>query len=154
MDAVSRLAIEGHGAIETAMASTRPLTVFLAGPIKHWWQDGMWDTLEHRRYVAWRDAVRVAIVQTGFCVVYSPHRALQGSWHEDLQRINDAAIGVCDVLLDVTPEGVPADGTRREVERALRLGKPVWYYPPGDDERLRTLRGQVRQAYYSAAPTV
>ena len=74
------LAIEGHGAIqvEAAPLDKPPKIITLVGPICHWWNE--WDSPRHQAYVQWRDAVRVACVKAGF-LVYSPHRAIQGTWH-------------------------------------------------------------------------
>jgi len=85
--------------------------------------------------VQWRDAVRVACVKAGF-LVYSPHRAWQGAWSESAQRVNDMAIEMADVLLDLTPPGTVADGTLAEVAYAEKVDTPVRPLPPGDAEIL------------------
>ncbi len=125
------LAREGHGAVQVDLPGSEPLVLMLAGPIKVWWQAHMWDSPVHRRYVQWRDAVRVACVREGF-LVYSPHRAWQGAWSESAQRVNDMAIEMADVLIDLTPPGVIAEGTVAEVAHASRVGTPVLALPPGD----------------------
>ena len=98
------LAREGHGAVQVDLPTEEPLIVMLAGPIKIWWAPGQWDSPAHREFVRWRDAVRVACVKAGF-LVYSPHRAWQGAWSESAQRVNDMAIEMADVVLDLTPPG-------------------------------------------------
>jgi hypothetical protein len=115
---VELLAREGHGAIEVDLPSERPLMVMLAGPIKVWWQDGKWGSPPHQRYMEWRDAVRVACAKAGF-LVYNPHRAWQGPWSQAAQTVNDMAIEVCDVVLDLTPSYTLAEGTAKEVSYAL-----------------------------------
>ena len=132
------LAREGHGAVQVDLPITQPLVVMLAGPIKIWWDDGMWDTELHRAYTQWRDAVRVACVKEGF-LVYSPHRAWQGAWSESAQRVNDMAIEAADVLIDLTPVGIVADGTIAEVAHAHQVATPVVPCPPGDGPTLETL---------------
>ena len=125
------LAREGHGAVQVDLPTEEPLVVMLAGPIKIWWAPGQWDSPPHREFVQWRDAVRVACVKAGF-LVYSPHRAWQGAWSESAQRVNDMAIEMADVVLDLTPPGVEADGTLAEVAYADKVGTPVHPLPPGD----------------------
>lgn len=128
------LAREGHGAVQVDLPSSEPLVVMLAGPIKIWWDDGMWGSPAHEEYTLWRDAaVRVACVKAGF-LVYSPHRAWQGAWSESAQRVNDAAIEIADVLLDLTPPGIAALGTLAEVGHAGGVGTPVVAAPPADGE--------------------
>jgi hypothetical protein len=132
------LAREGHGAVQVDLPTTEPLVVMLAGPIKIWWDEGMWDTDAHREYVQWRDAVRVACVKAGF-LAYSPHRAWQGAWSERAQRVNDMAIESSDVLLDLTPPGIVADGTVAEVNHAHGVGTPVIAAPPSDGAAIAAL---------------
>lgn len=132
------LARQGEGAVQVDLPTTEPLVVMLAGPIEVWWRPGMWDTDTHRRYVEWRDAVRVACVRAGH-LVYSPHRAWQGAWSEKAQRVNDMTIEMADVVIDLTPPGIPADGTRAEVSRADAVGTPVVPGPPGGSAELSSL---------------
>lgn len=131
-----QLAIEGHGAVEVEEATELPVRVMLAGPIKHWWVE--WGSGRHETFTTWRDAVRVALVKDG-CLVYSPHRAWQGAWHEAAQSVNDAAIAMADVMVDLTPPGVPAEGTAAECAEAERVGTPVLAAPPGDADDLARL---------------
>jgi hypothetical protein len=132
----AQLAVEGHGAVEVDEPTSLPVRVMLAGPIKHWWSE--WGSERHETFTQWRDAVRVALVKEG-CLVYSPHRAWQGAWHEAAQSVNDAAIAMADVMLDLTPPGVPAAGTAAEVAEAQRVGTRVLPAPPGDAEDLARL---------------
>ena len=129
------LAREGHGAVQVELPVTEPLVVMLAGPIKIWWSDSMWGTDAHNEYTQWRDAVRIACVKVGF-LVYSPHRAWQGAWSENAQRVNDMAIEAADVLLDLTPPGIAADGTLAEITYAQKIGTPVLQAPPGNSDTL------------------
>ena len=144
------LAREGHGAVQVDLPTVQPLIVMLAGPIKIWWEDHMWDSDPHRQYSQWRDAVRVACVKAGF-LVYSPHRAWQGAWSENAQRINDAAIEVCDVVVDLTPPGIPADGTAAEIAHARRVGTHILAAPPGDSQAISTLLAHLQQRHSQTA---
>jgi hypothetical protein len=140
------LAREGHGAVQVDLPTSEPLVVMLAGPIKIWWADGMWDTDQHREYTQWRGAVRVACVKAGH-LVYSPHRAWQGAWSENAQRVDDMAIEAADVLLDLTPSGITANGTEAEILHAHKVGTPVIPGPPGTAETLTeilTILGELR----------
>lgn len=136
------LAREGEGAVQVDLPSEQPLMVVLAGPIKVWWADGMWDTEVHRVYTQWRDAVRVACIKSGF-LVYSPHRAWQGAWSEVAQRVNDTAIEVAGAMLDLTPPGVEATGTAAEAAHARLVGTPVVSAPPGGASELATVIDQL-----------
>jgi hypothetical protein len=145
--------LEDNGAVQVEEATEVPLKVFLAGPIKHWWgtePDGTrtWDTPERKIYMEWRDQVRLAIVATGFCAVYSPHRAIQGSWHPDLQLINNVAIRTSDVMVILTPPGVPADGTDEEMALALQHNVNIWRCPPGTEDSLLNLRDWLMEKHY------
>ena len=145
------LAREGHGAVQVDLPTSEPLVVMLAGPIKIWWEDGMWDGETHRVYTLWRDAVRVACVKAGF-LVYSPHRAWQGAWSERAQHVNDAAIEAADVLIDLTPPNTVADGTIAEVEYAHRVGTAVVPSPPGDAAALERLLAHLASALQAREP--
>jgi nucleoside 2-deoxyribosyltransferase len=123
--------------VQVDLPTEEPLVVMLAGPIKIWWTPGQWDSPAHREFVQWRDAVRVACVKAGF-LVYSPHRAWQGAWSESAQRVNDMAIEMADVVLDLTPPDTEADGTLAEVAYADKVGTPVRPLPPGDAQTLAT----------------
>lgn len=132
---VNQLARRHNGAIEVDAATTKPLVVFLAGPIKHWWSLPDWDEELPARYFEWRDAVEVAFIEAGF-LVYMPHSAFRGSWWEAAQEINDFAISRSDILVYLTPDGVPADGTEHEVATAERFDRPTMHLPPGSVEDL------------------
>ncbi len=128
---VDLLAQEGNGAVQVdASFDQVPTIVTLVGPIKVWWSE--WDSPRHQQYTQWRDAVRIALVKSGVAV-YSPHRAIQGSWNEKLQDINNAAIVASDYIVVLTPPGVPADGTAAEIEYANKHGIKTVGAPPGDD---------------------
>lgn len=137
---VHLLAEEGNGAVEVGEPTHEPLFVVICGPIKVWW--GHLDSQEYKAYAEWRDAVRVALVHAGH-LVYSPHRAWQGSWHEKAQSVNDRAIEQADAVVVLTPAGVLAEGTAAEQRVAEAHGVPVFAAPPGEDEALATLLGQL-----------
>ena len=58
------LAREGHGAVQVDLPTSEPLVVMLAGPIKIWWTDGMWDTDEHRQLPPGRSRALVHVLTT------------------------------------------------------------------------------------------
>lgn len=138
---VRLLAEEGNGAVEAHLPDHRPLMVVVVGPIKTWW--GRMDSPEYVEYSTWRDAVRVTVIHEGH-LVYSPHRAWQGAWHEAAQRVNDAAIIESDAVIVVTPENVEAVGTEAEVAVAREHGKPVIYAPPGSAAELLLVAEQLK----------
>lgn len=117
------------------------MKVMLAGPIKAWWEE--WDSPRHQQYVAWRQLLSDSLVQSGH-LVYRPHEAWKGEWEGNqgevsAQRVNDEAIRVCDVIVNLTPEGVASDGTDVEMALCNGLKKIVLRYPPPDASDLLTL---------------
>lgn len=124
----SQLAQEGHGAIQVGLPDKKPLLIVLGGPIKYWWEEGQWDTDEHWKYVDHRDAVRVALVKMGF-LVYSPHRAWQGAWGDMAQFVNDRAIEVADVFINLGNRIIPASGTEEEMQVAHKFNTLVLQCP-------------------------
>lgn len=123
--------IENNGCIETTESpDTCPLIVTIIGPIRIWW--GEWGSERHKEYSDWRDTIRLSLVQAG-CAVYSPHRAIQGSWNIKLQEINDAAIRISDLVVVMTPPGVEANGTAGEMLVAEEAGIPTFLCPPKSD---------------------
>lgn len=112
--------------------------VFLAGPIEYWW-----DTDDHPNrfdsdaavgYRRHRDTVRDFFVDRHY-LVYSPHTAFKGDWNEKMQPVNDFVLRLCDIFVDMSPEGVPGNGTDHERELAKTLGKVILHLPPTDDSR-------------------
>lgn len=110
------------------------MKVFLAGPIDYWWNEN-WETPAHIAYMEWRDKVNAMLVESGH-LVYRPHQAIKGAWPKDeadsYQAVNDLAIYLSDVVIVLTPPGVPAYGTAAETALARTWGKQVRYAPPGD----------------------
>jgi hypothetical protein len=90
----------------------------LIGPVKHWWSD--WGSPAHGEYVAHREHVRALLIEHGY-LVYTAWDAIKGSWDERAQPINNMAIRVANLIIDLTPRGVPAAGTERERELARKL---------------------------------
>lgn len=152
-DGVWHLNAQRHnGAIQVDAASEMPLLVFLGGPIKYWWGFKNWDDGLPKTYFEWRDAVEVAFIEAGF-LLYMPHHAWRGRWWESAQSVNDSAISMAHVLVHLTPEGVPADGTAEEIAIAQSLDIPTFRLPPGSDADLlaavQALQGmyqEIRQA--------
>lgn len=146
---VELLAEEGNGAVEAYLPSGRPLLVVIIGPIKTWWTYGL-KTPEYLAYAAWRDAVRVAVIHAGH-LVYSPHRAWQGAWHEGAQRVNDQAIKEADVVIALTPPGVEAVGTDAEIAVAHEHGKHVILAPPAGEHEIFALINEMQVVKLSQA---
>lgn len=106
--------------------------VVLAGPIRWWWQNDRFGGAEHLFYDAARTGVAACLVSAG-CLVYAPHTAFKGPWHEAAQQVNDAAIAAAHCLVALRMPGVEAAGTEGEVAVAERLGVPVvWVDVVGD----------------------
>jgi hypothetical protein len=139
----SLLAIGGNGAVEAALPEGLPLRVVLVGPIKTWW--GRIDSDEYKAYNAWRELVRAELIHNR-CLVYSPHRAWSGGWHEAAQRVNDMAIMESDLVVAITPPGVEASGTDAEVATALAHNVSVVYAPPGGLAEIQALLASVEAA--------
>lgn len=117
------------------------MKVMLAGPIKAWWDE--WGSPRHQQYVAWRELLSGALVDAGH-LVYRPHEAWKGEWElnqgdASAQRVNDEAIRVCDVIIDLTPPGVPSEGTLEELRLCDDLCKTVIQAPPPKSGDLRVL---------------
>lgn len=125
-----RRMVSGHGAQDGSARDPdyKALIVFLGGPIKHWWDDN-WMSPEHLRYDEWRTKVEEACIAAGF-LVYKPYTAWKGTWNEEAQKLNDAVIRVIDVFIDMTPPGVPSNGTVEERKLALKLGTQIVEIPP------------------------
>lgn len=104
------------------------MKVALLGPIKHWWD--VWGSPQHLRYMTHRDRLRDQFVEAGH-LVYCPHDAWKGDWIEAAQVVNDAAIHIADVVVDMRPPGVPSYGLDDELVLCLRLNKRVYGVPPG-----------------------
>lgn len=136
----SLLAIGGNGAVEIDLPEGEPLRVVLIGPIKTWW--GRIDSDEYKVYDAWRELVRAELIHHG-CLVYSPHRAWSGAWHESAQRVNDAAIFESDLVVAVTPPGIEAVGTDAEISVARSHGVAVIMAPPGGLDEIAVLIDQL-----------
>jgi hypothetical protein len=105
------------------------LRTLQAGPIKWWWDEN-WDTTAHWHYDAWREAMSDALVAAGDFLVYRPHHAFKGAWTEEAQTVNDAALRMCHVIINMTPSGVLSEGTDSEILQASSYGALVVKAPP------------------------
>lgn len=103
--------------------------VFLAGPIKFWWNEN-WETDAHWHYDAWREALRAALIADGSYLTIAPWQMCKGTWTERAQALNDAGLAISDVILDLTPPGVPSEGTVSEIKQASSNGKIIILAPP------------------------
>jgi hypothetical protein len=132
----------------TTQAVRTVAKVILAGPIKYWWNEN-WDLPLHWHYDAWREAVNAGLVADGHYLVYRPHHAWKGSWTEEAQAVNDAALAICDVFIDMTPPGIPSEGTVSEGKQvSSRRGAFIVEAPPPEkredfDEGVRSLIAQM-----------
>lgn len=111
------------------------LSVMLCGPIEYWWSTpedpNRFLSADARDYREHRDAVRDWFVKNHY-LVYSPHSAFKGPWNEKMQPVNDYVLGLCDIVVNLTPGYLEmGSGTAHEVELALNLGKPVLWIPSG-----------------------
>lgn len=134
------LAEEANGAVETDLPEGEPLVITLIGPIRTWW--GRLESPEYAEYNTWRKAIQSAVVHAGH-LVYSPHLAWKGAWHEKAQRANDMAIIQSDVIIVMTPPNTVAVGTAAEIEVAKEHNIPLIDAPPGDENALRALLAQL-----------
>lgn len=135
MTFVDRLAREGHGAIQVGEGDPDTIKAVLIGPIRHWWtllDDQFGVDPAHVEYLTWRDAVDAALVKSEF-LVYRPYAAWRGSWHDDAQLTNNFAIAMSDVVIDLSPPGVPNEGTQHERKIAESYDKLLIDLPPGDE---------------------
>lgn len=116
----------------------------LAGPIKAWWD--CWDSPDHKHYVKWREFLSQSLVEEGH-LVYRPHEAWKGNWSESAQAVNDSAIYNVDVVINLTPPGVPSAGTDLEMHLCEYLNKPVIYAapPPRSTSSIWTLSIKARE---------
>jgi len=134
------LAEEANGAVETDLPEGEPLVITLIGPIRTWW--GRLESPEYAEYNTWRKAIQSAVVHAGH-LVYSPHLAWKGAWHEKAQKANDMAIIQSDVIIVMTPPDTVAVGTAAEIEVAKEHNIPLIDAPPGDEDALRALLTQL-----------
>jgi len=91
--------------------------VVIIGPIKHWWDEN-WDTQEHWLYEADRNLLSKVLVNRGY-LVYRPHEAFKGPWVEAAQAVNDVAIRRADLVINITPYGIPSEGTDEEMRQVF-----------------------------------
>jgi hypothetical protein len=121
------------------------MIIFIAGPVDYWWNEN-WLTPAHFDYMDWRTSVSKALVEAGH-LVYRPHEAFKGAWHEGAQVVNDRAIEISDLLVNITPPGIPAYGTDAEIAYARSLNKPVFHAPPDDTSQIGHLIVRLEDPY-------
>ncbi len=107
------------------------MIVMLGGAISCWWLEPYKDTLVHKDYVRWRDEVQDAFIQAGHLTIRSD-LMFKGRWVERAQKINDLAIKNSDAFVDMTPVGIPSEGSRREQVYAWGHSIPTYNAPPWD----------------------
>lgn len=108
--------------------------VALVGPIEYWWNTPedphRFDSEQAVAYRQWRLDLRDLLADAGY-LVYSPHLAFFGPWDERAQKHNDWIVEICDVVVNMRPEGIPGKGTDHELILASVYNKPVIKAPPG-----------------------
>lgn len=112
-----------NGATEVPGTSNDSVFVFLAGPIRHWWFPGMWNTSDHQKYTLIRDYAHDVFSED--FLVYAPHRAWRGPWNEVAQEVNDLAVRKCHVFVYLTGHGIVATGTDAELRLAQKEKKTI-----------------------------
>lgn len=113
------------------------MIIVLVGPIDYWWHEN-WDTPQHHVYVDWRNHISKKLVEAGH-LVYRPHESWKGAWDERAQVVNDAAIDIADIMINLRPPGIPAYGTEAEVKR-------FW------ERWLTSIHGNLNDVYFEAPP--
>ena len=136
---------------EFKLADDQAATVLLAGPIKHWWNEN-WGTPEHVAYDSWREMVCVDLVDAGY-LVYCPHRAFKGKWTEKAQAVNDAALRLATIIVNLTPPGVPSQGTDAEMLYAHNFGSAIIVEAPPVEDTEAGLH-QLRKKLFGLLPEV
>jgi hypothetical protein len=110
--------------------------VALIGPIEWWWNTpedpGRFNSQQAQDFRAYRTGVKKYLGSHGF-LCYAPWDAFFGDWDPRAQAHNDFIIGICDVVCNLRPVGIPGSGTDDELELAADLGKPVVDAPPGSN---------------------
>lgn len=108
------------------------MRITICGPIEYWWGE-RWASPEHNRYRDWREAVSTALVNAGH-LVYRPHEAFKGMWDDNDgdefgQLVNDAALLASQLVIFLTPEGVPSEGCDGEREFCEQHDIPMVDWP-------------------------
>jgi hypothetical protein len=101
--------------------------IFLAGAVAHWWYDN-WESPQHYEYMQWRHDVEVALVAHGY-LVYKHFDAFKGTWTDRAQEINEFALQRSDLMVVMTGEDIPSEGTDAEIMLAEHWGIP-WVRVP------------------------
>jgi hypothetical protein len=109
--------------------------VTLIGPIAWWWEK---DESGNRRYGSpahvhfdqWRDAISDALWEAGRFLVYHPHKAFRGRWTNHAQPVNDTALDLQGVVIDMSPPGTASKGTTAERHYASLNGSQIIEAPP------------------------
>jgi hypothetical protein len=109
------------------------MRISICGPIEWWWGE-RWDSPDHRVYVAWRNMISDELVAAGH-LVYRPHEAFKGMWDDNdgdsfAQEVNNAAIRMSELVLNLTPLGVTSEGTDDELGLCAFEEIPVMFAPP------------------------
>lgn len=123
-----------------------PKIITLIGPVDFWWHEN-WLSSAHKEYMSWREKVKSDLVESGH-LVYQPSGAFKGAWQERAQKVNNLALSLSDVVINLTPPGIPAYGTEAE-ERLVRgfYQADIFHAPPGDFSQIAFLIDPLEDPY-------
>lgn len=108
----------------------------LIGPVAYWWDTDEykhWDLPEHWHYVAWRQRVNDALVESGY-LVYRHWEAFKGTWNNRMQEVNNFVLDRSDFIVTLKPDYAWSEGHDEEVTRAAENGQEVISAPPPETE--------------------
>jgi hypothetical protein len=110
--------------------------VMLIGPVAYWWDTDTykhWDLPEHWHYVAWRERLNDALIESGF-LVYRHWEAFKGTWNNRMQEVNNYVLERSDFVVNMTPDYAWSEGVDEELDFANSLGQEVLMAPPPKTE--------------------
>jgi hypothetical protein len=106
--------------------------VMLIGPVAYWWDTDdykHWDLAEHWHYVAWRERLNDALIESGF-LVYRHWEAFKGTWNNKMQEVNNYVLERSDFVVNMTPEYAWSEGVDEELDFADSKSMEVISAPP------------------------
>jgi hypothetical protein len=143
-----------NGATEYPGSSNNSTFVFLAGPIREWWKPGRWGDRDHLIYSQIRDEVHETL--SADFLVFAPHRAWRGPWDVRAQVINDQAISIADIFVQILVYGVSATGTGEEHALAIKRKIPIFtvnvqlHHPDTYRSQLEAIHSQIKEFYHGS----
>lgn len=106
--------------------------VMIIGPVAYWWDTDTyqhWNTPEHWHYVAWREQLCDALIESGY-LTYRHWEAFKGTWNNKMQGVNNYILGLADYIINICPSSAWSEGTQEEMQECYRLNKKVIYGAP------------------------